>query len=132
MIRKYKHFIGLMAALFIFAGVSTCSKAEELPETLHFQQQQFGLICGKPEDIRDELLKTHGEAPVVAGLLNNGTQYILYVSEDKNTMSFVIHKSDEEGCLVWSGASELGQAFMINPEPDFPIIAEDDQGNWNL
>jgi hypothetical protein len=105
--------------------------AEELPETLHFQQQQFGLICGKPEDIRDELLKTHGEVPIVAGLLNNGTQWIMYVSESKDTMSFVIHKSEDEGCLVWSGASELGQAFMMNPEPDFPNESEEEK-QWNL
>ena len=90
----------------------------------------FGLICGTPEALRIELLNTHGEVPVVAGLLDGGTQWIMYVSEDKNTMSFVIHKSETEGCLVWSGKSELGQAFMMNPNPGFPA-EETSNKDWN-
>ena len=101
-----------------------------MPEGLHLQQQTFGLICGTPERLRVELLAEHREVPVVAGLLNNGVQWIMYVSKDKNTMSFVIHKSDEEACLVWSGASELGQAFMLNPNPDFPV-EETSNKDWN-
>ena len=130
--RKYQTAIGMVLALFVFALFSMWqpARANELPEGLTFQQQMFGLICGTPEDIRDELLKTHGEVPVVGGLLDGGTQWIMYVSEDKNTMSFVIHKTDAEACLVWSGNSELGQAFMLNPAPDFPS-KETSTKDWN-
>ena len=131
--RKYQTAIGMVLALFAFALFSMWqpARAAELPENLTFQQQMFGLICGKPEDLRDELLSAHGEVPVVGGLLDSGTQWIMYVSEDKNTMSFVIHKSDTEGCLVWSGNSELGQAFMLNPNPEWPIEDASDK-EWNL
>ena len=134
---RYQAAISMVLALFAFAALTaffpSTSKAEELPENLTFQQQMFGLVCGTPEDLRDELLSTHGEVPVVGGLLNSGTQWIMYVSEDRNTMSFVIHKSETEGCLVWSGASELGQAFMLNPNPDFPRdeVGSADKG-WNI
>ena len=134
----YAHQAGItmLIALFTFALLAMCpvkAEANELPENLTFQQKMFGLICGTPGDIRDELLKAHGEVPVVAGLLDGGTQWVMYVSEDKNTMSFVIHKSETEGCLVWSGASELGQAFMLNPNPEFPVEAADDaRGGWNI
>jgi hypothetical protein len=113
--------------------LSTPAFSNEIPETLHFQKQMFGLICGTPDALRDELLNTHGEVPVVAGLLDGGVQYILYASKDKNTMSFVIHKSETEGCLVWSGASELGQAFMLNPTPNFPAkeTSADAVPEWN-
>jgi hypothetical protein len=129
---RYQAAISMVLALFVFALFSMWqpARAAELPDSLTFQQQMFGLICGTPEDLRIELLNTHGEVPVVAGLLDGGTQWIMYVSEDKNTMSFVIHKSDEEACLVWSGASELGQAFMLNPNPDFPV-EETSNKDWN-
>ena len=117
---------GLLAALF-----PGTTKAEELPEGLTFQQQMFGLVCGAPGQLKEELLRKHGEVPVVAGLLDSGTQWILYVSKDKNSISFVIHKSETEGCLIWSGSSELGQAFMLNPNPDFPAEDDKDSG-WNI
>ena len=116
--------------VILWALLSGSAEAAELPERLTFQQQMFGLICGAPEDLKEELRNTHGEVPVVAGLLDGGTQWIMYVSEDKNTMSFVIHKSDTEACLVWSGSSELGQAFMLNPTPDFPA-KETSTKEWN-
>jgi hypothetical protein len=117
----------LVAALLSFPQSAF---SEEVPEALHFQQQVFGLICGTPDALRDELLNTHGEVPVVAGLLDGGTQWIMYVSEDRNTMSFVIQKSETAACLVWSGASELGQAFLLNPAPDFPA-KEASAPEWN-
>ena len=130
---RYQGAISFVLALFAFAALAMCpsvTKANELPESLTFQQQMFGLICGTPEDLKAELRNTHGEVPVVAGLLNGGTQWIMYVSEDRNTMSFVIHKSGAEACLVWSGSSELGQAFMLNPNPDFPA-KETSTKDWN-
>ena len=131
---RYQAAIRMVLALFAFAALvvlfPSTAKANELPENLTFQQQMFGLICGTPEDLKAELRNTHGEVPVVAGLLDGGTQWIMYVSEDKNTMSFVIHKSDTEACLVWSGNSELGQAFMLNPNPDFPA-KETSTKDWN-
>ena len=131
---RYQAAISMVLALFAFAALvalfPSTAKAAELPDTLTFQQRMFGLICGTPEDLRDELLNAHGEVPVVAGLLDGGTQWVMYVSEDKNTMSFVIHKSETEGCLVWSGASELGQAFMLNPNPAWPVEEASDK-EWN-
>ena len=120
----------LLATTALAALLTTSVTAGGMPDGLHLQQQTFGLICGTPDRLRVELLTEHREVPVVAGLLNNGVQWIMYVSQDKNTMSFVIHKSEEEACLVWSGASELGQAFMLNPNPDFPV-EETSNKDWN-
>ena len=133
---QYQAAISMVLALFAFAALvaffpGTAKAGTDLPDGLHFQQQTFGLVCGTPERLRIELLNTHGEVPVVAGLLDSGTQWIIYVSEDKNTMSFVIHKSETEACLVWSGSSELGQAFMLNPNPDFPAEETATVPEWN-
>ena len=131
---RYQGAISFALAMFAFAALSMCTsiaKANELPEGLTFQKQMFGLVCGTPEQLKEELLKEHGEVPVVAGLLDSGTQWIIYASRDRNTMSFVIHKSETEGCLVWSGNSELGQAFMLNPSPDFPAEETATVPEWN-
>ena len=50
-------------------------------------------------------------------------------------MTFVIHKADGEACIIWSGISTEGRAFVMNPSPVFPVNeaidgAKDD--NWNL
>jgi hypothetical protein len=117
--------ISMIVALFGFALAAALfpnqANAQTIPETMHLQQQMFRLVCGTPEDIRDVLLTDHNEIAVVAGLLDSGHQYLLYVNEDKTTFSFVIHKSKTDACIVWSGASAKGQVFMMNPNLSWPV-----------
>lgn len=124
--------MALSASLFaMLISFPHSAFSNEMPEGLTVQQQMFGLICGKPEALRDELKKTHREVAVAGGLFVSGTQYVIYVNEDRTSFSFVIHKSDEQGCLVWSGEGEMGQAFMLNPEPQFPAKEAVAAPEWN-
>jgi hypothetical protein len=123
----------MVLALFAFAFLAMCpvmAEAQALPPGLEEVHRDFRLICGTPGKIMDELRDTHGEVPVVGGTLMDDVQYILYANEDGTTMSFVIHKGDDKACMIWTGASELGQAFMLNPEPQYPEKGESKA--WNL
>ena len=113
---------GFALASALFPGQVKASQTAKFPEGMSFMQKQFGLVCASAEIIHRELRETHGEIPVVAGLLDGGTQYLLFINQNKTSMSFVIQKSEEESCIVWSGSSTTGQSFIMNPDLVFPEI----------
>ncbi len=116
--------ISMIVALFGFALMAALfpgqAKAQTTPESIHLQKQLFSMVCGTPEDIRDALFNDHGEIAVVAGFLDSGNQYLVYVNEDKTTFSFVIHKSKTDACIVWTGESKEGNVFVKNPNLEWP------------
>ena len=130
---RYVGAITFVLAVFAFsllAALSPAVHAQPLPEGMTKVTKEFRLICGTPDVIMEELRKTHGEVPVAGGTLMNDVMYILYANEEGTTMSFVIHKGKDKACMIWTGASELGQAFMVNPEPQYPKTGDDKE--WNL
>ncbi len=127
--KKWDWIIGIGVILAILAGTAELVDAQEAPDSFNTKTVPFFLACSTPTDMRDTLLEAHGEVAMIAGWLDTGNQYLLYTNESGTTMSFVIHKSDGEACLIWSGMSSDGRAFIPNPEPIFPSTQT--QGNWN-
>lgn len=107
------------------------SQAQEPPKNFQTMTVPFYLVCSTPTELRDVLLEEHGEVAMIAGWLDTDNQYLLYTNEGGTSMSFVIHKSDGQACIIWSGTSAEGKAFIPNPEPRFPEQPEIGDG-WNI
>ncbi len=127
-------FVVVLVVLGLLASTSV-AEAQQAPSNFNTKTVPFFLACATPIEMRDTLLEVHGEVAMIAGWLDTGNQYLLYTNQDGTSMSFVIHKSDGEACLIWSGMSAEGRAFIPNPEPMFPSEVLTDQNpveeGWN-
>ena len=127
-------FVAVLVFLGLVSGISV-AKAQTAPDHFNTKTVPFYLVCSTPTEMRDTLLDVHGEVAMIAGWLDTGNQYLLYTNQEGTSMSFVIHKTDGEACLIWSGISTEGRAFIMNPDPVFPVneaIEEPKDENWNL
>ncbi len=125
--------LGLLAGWSLYNG-SGAAYAQQAPDSFNTKTVPFFLACATPIEMRDTLLNVHGEIALVAGWLDTGNQWLLYTNELGTSMSFVVHKTDGEACLIWSGISAEGKAFVPNPEPMFPANEFTDKnpsGGWN-
>ena len=137
----YAHQAGItmVTALFAFALLAMCSgtaKASEpppIPEGMYFVNAPFSLACATPERMNEILLEEHQEIGMFAGMFDGGMVWLYYVNEDNTTASFVVMKSDEEACLIFSGASSDGNALVPNMEPKWPTkeVGSGSEG-WNI
>ena len=127
-------FVAVLVALGLLASTSV-AEDQQAPASFNTKTVPFFLACATPVEMRDTLLEVHGEVAMIAGWLDTGNQYLLYTNQEGTSMSFVIHKSDGEACLVWSGMSAEGRAFIPNPEPMFPSDVLTDEAptdnRWN-
>jgi hypothetical protein len=118
----------------LISGISVAN-AQQAPSNFSTKTVPFFLACASPTEMRDTLLEVHGEVAMIAGWLDTGNQYLLYTNESGTSMSFVIHKADGEACLIWSGMSEKGRAYIPNPAPTFPSDVLTEQNptgeRWN-
>lgn len=119
-------FVAVLVFLGLISGISV-AQAQQAPSNFNTKTVPFFLACSTPTEMRDTLLEVHGEVAMIAGWLDTGNQYLLYTNESGTSMSFVIHKADGEACLIWSGMSEEGRAFIPNPAPTFPsdVVTEE-------
>ena len=129
-------FIVILMILLLI-GMSYCSnaRAQEAPENFKSITVPFVVHCSNPTSMRDALLQEHGEIALIAGFLDTGVRVLWYGSESGKSMSIVIHKSDQEACLIWSGISADGNATVHNPEPTWPERGEAPElkgEEWNL
>ena len=137
MFKRYLTAVGFVAVLIVLGLLASTSVAEaqQAPSNFNTKTVPFFLACASPTEMRDTLLEVHGEVAMIAGWLDTGNQYLLYTNQEGTSMSFVIHKTDGEACLIWSGISTEGQAFIPNPEPTFPSDVLTDQAptveRWN-
>lgn len=127
-------FVAVLIFLGLVSGISLAN-AQTAPDHFNTKTVPFYLVCATPTEMRDVLLAESGQIALIAGWLDTGNQYLLYTNELGTSMNFVIHKSDGEACIIWSGISTEGRAFVMNPSPVFPVNeaidgAKDD--NWNL
>ena len=122
MFKRYLTAVGFVAVLIVLGLLASTSVAEaqQAPSNFNTKTVPFFLACSSPTEMRDTLLEVHGEVAMIAGWLDTGNQYLLYTNQEGTSMSFVIHKTDGEACLIWSGISKEGRAFIPNPEPTFP------------
>lgn len=121
----------MRSGLLGLSMLASVSQAQEPPKNFQTMTVPFYLVCSTPTELRDVLLEEHGEVAMIAGWLDTDNQYLLYTNEGGTSMSFVIHKSDGQACIIWSGTSAEGKAFIPNPEPRFPEQPEIGDG-WNL
>jgi hypothetical protein len=85
------------------------------------RQVTIGIIC-LPTVMRivEVLGERFGEAIVASGELGGGSSFYIFANAKKSSSSIVISKPDS-ACLVWSGRSAEGMAFMLAAEPiDYP------------
>lgn len=129
--KKWDWIIGIGVVLAFLAGTVELAGAQEAPSSFNTKTVPFFLACSTPTEMRDTLLEVHGEVAMIAGWLDTGNQYLLYTNQLGTSMSFVIHKTDGEACLVWSGISTEGRAFIPNPAPTFPATQQEAEGKWN-
>ena len=127
-------FVVVLVALGLLASTAV-AEAQQAPSNFNTKTVPFFLACASPTEMRDTLLEVHGEVAMIAGWLDTGNTYLLYTNEEGTSMSFVIHKTDGEACLIWSGMSTEGRAFIPNPEPKFPSEVMTEQNpageGWN-
>ncbi len=119
--------------ILLLIGLSYCSnvRAQEAPLGVTSKTVPFTIHCSSPTQMRDILLETHGEIALVAGFLENGYQLLWYGNKANTSMSWVIHKSATEACLIWSGVSPDGNATVANPAPTWPEDSTKEE-EWNL
>lgn len=129
--KKWDWILGIGVVLAFLAGTVELAVAQKAPSSFNTKTVPFFLACATPTEMRDTLLEVHGEVAMIAGWLDTGNQYLLYTNELGTSMSFVIHKTDGEACLVWSGMSSEGRAFIPNPAPTFPVTQQEAEGKWN-
>ena len=125
----------IKSGLLGLSMLASVSQAQQAPDHFNTKTVPFYLVCSTPTEMRDVLLSEAGEIALVAGWLDTGNQWLLYTNESGTSMSFVVHKSDGEACIIWSGLSSNGRAFIMNPEPIFPEIEEEEpttEDGWNL
>ena len=64
-----------------------------------------------------------GEAPIAMGRLTETDSFLIFVNEERSSSTIVIakqRKEEVEVCMVWSGRTEPGMTFALNPSPQFP------------
>lgn len=125
----------MKSGILALSMLASVAQAQTAPEHFNTKTVPFYLVCSTPTEMRDVLLEEAGEIALVAGWLDTGNQWLIYTNESGTSMTFVVHKSDGEACIIWSGISSNGRAFIMNPAPTFPeaddveSITED---GWNL
>jgi hypothetical protein len=119
----------VLTVVFLYSG--RVYSIEELPEGMHVKNVPFSLVCATPDRLNEILADVHQEIPIVAGVMS-GTNWFWYVNKDRTTASFVVHKG-ADACLIFSGVSKGGNAFVIHEKPIFPSekSKEETTGIWN-
>ena len=121
----------MKSGILALSMLASVAQAQKPPESFQTMTVPFYLVCASPTEMRDVLLNEHGEVAMIAGWLDTGNQWLLYTNEGGTSMSFVVHKSDGQACIIWSGMSAEGRAFIPNPSPIFPDKSETNNERWN-
>lgn len=90
--------------------------------TLPPKQVRIQLYCAKSFEFMFEYLKKeHQEEPRLLTHLSPTSSFVLFTNKDESTSTLVVSKKHEgqpeEACILWTGASEPGMSFSLNPEP---------------
>lgn len=113
---------GLLAGFFMSAQGQEAPPPGIKPMTVPFQ-----IFCADSfEFLMNVLGADFGEAPVAMGYLKEGenpTTMVWFTNKDNTRSTIVVTKKtkyDESACILWSGGSQSGMAFSVNPNPQFP------------
>ena len=98
--------------------------AEEPPTDVIPRFVQMQIFCVPSFERMATLLSDKfGEAPIAMGQLNETDSFLIFVNEERSSSTIVIakqRKEEVEVCMVWSGRTEPGLTFALNPSPQFP------------
>jgi hypothetical protein len=121
------------ALVFALMQPACASEPPPIPEGMYFVKAPFSLACATPDRMNEILLEEHQEIGMLAGMFDGGMVWLYYVNEGNTTASFVVMKSDEEACLIFSGSSSDGNALVPNMEPKWPTkeVGSGSEG-WNI
>ena len=101
--------------------------AEQLkpPPDMFHQTVPFSLWCFSTFERMVELLaEDFSETPVLLSHMSKRSTLIVFSNSDFSTSTYVATRLKEDGteevCVLWSGSSEPGMSFSLNPSPLFP------------
>lgn len=88
--------------------------------TLPPKQVRIQLYCTKSFKFMFEYLKKeYQEEPRLLTHLSPTSSFVLFTNKDESTSTLVISKKhsgqEEEACILWTGKSEAGMSFSLNP-----------------
>jgi len=111
---------GLMAGFFM----PTYAQESDVPRDVISRTVRMQIFCvGSMVRMATLLGDKFGEAPVAMGRLNDTDSFLIFVDKYRSTSTIVIakqRKEEVEVCMVWSGRTEPGLTFSLNPSPQFP------------
>ena len=95
------------------------------PPDMYQQTVPFSLWCVPTFERMVELLADDfSEAPVLLSHMSQRSTLIVFSNSDFSTSTYVATRLKEDGteevCVLWSGSSEPGMSFSLNPSPVFP------------
>ena len=131
----YQAAISMVLALFAFAALAALfpgtANAQSLADGMRIDQARFRLVCGTPTVINEALRRDHDEVPMVIGNFDNGSSWVWYTNKDNTTATFVVHKTQQDACIIFAGTSEEKEAVVPNLQPDWPVEASSEEPEWN-
>ena len=108
-----------------FALIALPSMASDPPDDIKSRTETILLHCAPSLERMTKLLaETWGETPVAFMELSRSTRAVIFTNKNSTTTSIVIDmrsKTGGDACLLWSGKSEDGLGWMVNPNPVFPV-----------
>lgn len=112
---------GLLAGFFMSAQ----GQGLKPPSDMYQQTVPFSLWCFPTFERMVELLaEDFSEAPVLLSHMSPRSTLIVFSNSDFSTSTYVATRLKDDGteevCVLWSGSSEPGMSFSLNPSPVFP------------
>ena len=95
------------------------------PDDMFHQMVPFSLYCVNNFERMVEIMHDDfREVPILMSHMSEISTIVVFVNKDKTASTYVGAKVDKQGkeevCILWSGKSEKGLSFSLNPNPVFP------------
>jgi len=118
--------IGLKALALALALIAAPVAAEDrtAPDDVTARLVRMQIYCVPSlERMATLLAERFSEVPVAMGQLTDTDSFLIFVNQERSSSTIVIakqRKEEVEVCMVWSGRTEPGLTFALNPSPQFP------------
>ena len=114
----------LLLALALVVSPVSADNSSPPPYMFH-QTVPFSLYCVNSFERMIEIMHDDfREVPLLMSHMIEICTVIVFTNKDKTTSTYVGAKVDKQGneevCILWSGKSEEGLSFSLNPNPVFP------------
>ena len=114
----------LLISLAFVMSPAYAQNSSPPPDMFH-QMVPFSLYCVNSFERMEEIMHDDfKEVPLLMSHMSEISTVIVFTNKDKTTSTYVGAKVDKQGneevCILWSGKSEEGLSFSLNPNPVFP------------